>query len=323
MSKKFSLFDKPLENLKAAGFKDENHFSDVLKTDILSGIEEIIGVDFDPNPEREGEGGGGFRADLVCTVTEPIENEEKKSTVIIENQLGTSDHGHLGQCILYGSYRDAKTVVWICENFDDRYIKALQWLNEHFKDKVGFYGIEVKAYGPLDDVKIKFESVVEPLSNLYEKGQSNRAKMRMIIFEMAMKKYNEISSETSTQKISKNPWQNFIRRKKIRIYWHYQPSRNQFFTIIKCVSKYGDEKMMETWKELENNADKINQKLPGVDWVNPFGNDLLDGNKPHLDILCDVPEDFGNISEEKMKEISEKIAKNMKKAVELVIELKL
>ena len=33
-----SLFDKPLKNLKAAGFKDENHFSDVLKTDILSGI---------------------------------------------------------------------------------------------------------------------------------------------------------------------------------------------------------------------------------------------------------------------------------------------
>ena len=320
---KISLFDKPLKNLKAAGFKDENHFSDVLKTDILSGIEEIVGVDFDPNPEREGDGGGGFRADLVCTVTESVENEDKKSIVIIENQLGTSDHGHLGQCILYGSHRDAKTVVWICETFDDRYIKALQWLNDHFKDKVGFYGIEVKAYGKLGDIKIKFEKKVEPLSNLYEKGQSNRAKMRMVIFEMAMKKYNDIGLETSTQKISKNPYQSCIRRKKIEIYWHYQPSRNQFFTIIKCRSKYGDEKMMETWQELENNAEKINQRLPGVEWVNSFEDENLGGNKPHLDILCDVPEDFEKMSEEKIKEISEKIAENMKKAVDLVIELKL
>ena len=41
---KFSLFDKPLKDLKAAGFKDENHFSDVLNSDILSGIEDIIDV---------------------------------------------------------------------------------------------------------------------------------------------------------------------------------------------------------------------------------------------------------------------------------------
>ena len=49
MMPKFSLFDKPLKDLKAAGFKDENHFSDVLKSDILSGIEDIIDVEFDPN----------------------------------------------------------------------------------------------------------------------------------------------------------------------------------------------------------------------------------------------------------------------------------
>ena len=80
--------------------------------------------------------------------------------------------------------------------------------------------------------------------------------------------------------------------------------------------------MMETWQELENNAEKINQRLPGVEWVNPV-EDGRDGNKPHLDILCDVPEDFEKMSEEKIKEISEKIAENMKKAVDLVIELKL
>ena len=158
---KFSLFDKPLKNLKAAGFKDENHFSDVLKSDILSGIEEIVGVDFDPNPVREGDGGGSNRADLVCTVTESTENGEHKSTVIIENELGKSKHGHLGQCITYGSNRSAKIVIWICETFQDHHIKALQWLNEHFKDSVGFYGLEVKAYKHPDSVKIKFETKVK------------------------------------------------------------------------------------------------------------------------------------------------------------------
>ena len=238
---KFSLFDKPHNDLKAAGFKDENHFSDVLKSDILSGIEDILDVEFDPDPEREGDGGGGFRADIVCTVTEPGEDGEIKSSVIIENQLGTSDHSHLGQCILYGSHRDAKTVVWICENFDDRYIKALQWLNDHFKGKVGFYGIEVKAYGPLDDVKIKFESVIQPLSNLYDQGQSNRGKKRSRIFEMALEKFNDMSSERSTRKISRRPWQTCLNTKKLRLYWHYQPSRDQFLTIIKCSAKNGDD----------------------------------------------------------------------------------
>ena len=105
---KFTLFDNPEKNLKAAGFKDEAHYSDVLKSDILSGIDEIVGVDFDPNPIREGDGGGSNRADLVCTVTESTENGEHKSTVIIENELGKSKHGHLGQCITYGSNRSAK-----------------------------------------------------------------------------------------------------------------------------------------------------------------------------------------------------------------------
>ena len=49
-----------------------------------------------------------------------------------------------------------------------------------------------------------------------------------------------------------------------------------------CLLTYGDEKMMETWQELENNAEKINQRLPGVE----LGNILLKmiilgGNKPH------------------------------------------
>ena len=96
---------------------------------------------------------GRFFVDIVADAA------DNGGKVIIENQLGTSDHGHLGQCILYGSHRDAKTVVWICETFDDRYIKALQWLNDHFKDKVGFYGIEVKAYGKLGDIKIKLEKL--------------------------------------------------------------------------------------------------------------------------------------------------------------------
>ena len=322
---KFTLFENPEKNLKAAGFKDEAHFSDVLKSDILSGIEEIVGVDFDPNPIREGDGGGSNRADLVCTVTESTENGEHKSTVIIENELGKSKHGHLGQCITYGSNRSAKIVIWICETFQDHHIKALQWLNEHFKDSVGFYGLEVKAYKHPDSVKIKFETKVKPLYEIFNADEyTQRENKTRQIFEMAQEKFNEISSETSTSRLKMKNYQDCLKTKTIQHYWHYYPNRNHIMTIIKCRAYLGEQKMVETWNALERNKEKIEKKLSGVKWKNAHEDESLDGFKPHLDIpSCDVPKDLEGISDEEIKKIANKLASDMNNAVDVVKELKL
>ncbi len=46
--------------------------------------------------------------------------------VVIENQLGKTDHDHLGKAITYGSVLDATAVVWIASEFTEEHQKALE-----------------------------------------------------------------------------------------------------------------------------------------------------------------------------------------------------
>ena len=54
---------------------------------------------------------GGFRADLLC------KNTVDDSWVLIENQLASTDHTHVGQLLTYAAGLDASTVIWIAKTF--------------------------------------------------------------------------------------------------------------------------------------------------------------------------------------------------------------
>ena len=45
--------------------------------------------------------------------------------VIIENQLARTDHGHLGQLIVYASGLEASVVIWVAPDFRDEHRRAL------------------------------------------------------------------------------------------------------------------------------------------------------------------------------------------------------
>lgn len=53
---------------------------------------------------------GSYRCDLVAV------DESSGIKVIIENQLESSNHEHLGKIITYASGLDAQVVVWIVKN---------------------------------------------------------------------------------------------------------------------------------------------------------------------------------------------------------------
>lgn len=86
---------------------------------------------------------GDFRADILCRNPE---NPESEMWVLIENQLGETNHRHLGQILTYSAGLDAHTVIWIAKRFREEHRAALDYLNgitgEHFQ----YFGVEIKVW---------------------------------------------------------------------------------------------------------------------------------------------------------------------------------
>ena len=66
--------------------------------------------------------------------------------VIIENQLETTDHDHLGKIITYASGYDAETIIWIVKDVREEHKQAIDWLNSISGDTINFFAIYLFFY---------------------------------------------------------------------------------------------------------------------------------------------------------------------------------
>lgn len=82
---------------------------------------------------------GGFSLDLIGT------DRASNELVIIENQLETTDHSHLGQLLTYAGGTDPTNVVWVAATFREEHRAALEWLNQRTDTATRFFGVEVAA----------------------------------------------------------------------------------------------------------------------------------------------------------------------------------
>ena len=83
---------------------------------------------------------GKFNVDILAEE----ENSERK--IIIENQLEDTNHDHLGKIITYASGYDASIVIWIVRDFREEHRKAIDWLNEHTDENLGFFLIKLELW---------------------------------------------------------------------------------------------------------------------------------------------------------------------------------
>lgn len=82
---------------------------------------------------------GGYELDILGRVG------DTDIRVVIENQLGQTDHSHFGQLLAYAGGVGATVVVWVAGHVRDEHRKAVDWLNQNFGNRVSFYLVRPQA----------------------------------------------------------------------------------------------------------------------------------------------------------------------------------
>lgn len=148
----------------------------------LAILGEAIGV-VDIRSIRTEAGVGEFSVDILA------EEEGSNKKIIIENQLERTNHKHLGQIITYAAGKDAKIIVWVVKEVQEDHQRAVEWLNEHIDESIGFFLVRIELW-KIDNSKPapQFDIVVSP--NEWAKAAKDNVDLE-----------NEAYSETKLQQL--------------------------------------------------------------------------------------------------------------------------
>lgn len=153
---------------------------------------------------------GKFNLDILAE----DDNGEK---VIIENQLETTNHDHLGKVITYASGLDAKTCIWIVSRARQEHEQAMNWLNENTTEGANFFLLEIEAWKIGNSPPApRFNIVAKPndwAKTVKQSGSGNKVsdlKLQQQIFWEKLREYGEQNSKhvRSWQKPLPQHWYN-------------------------------------------------------------------------------------------------------------------
>lgn len=113
---------------------------------------------------------GDFTADLVA------KDLNSNRSVIIENQLDTTDHKHLGQILTYAANRKAGVIVWISTEFRDEHRQALEWLNDVNNGDTNFFGLQLELL-QIDDSDPAPNFIIIAKPSAWQKGTRKRGEV--------------------------------------------------------------------------------------------------------------------------------------------------
>lgn len=118
-------------------------------------LSETVGIDI--SIEETESSVGDFNVDIFAT------DADTGKKVIIENQLEETDHDHLGKLITYASGKAADLVIWLVRKARPEHRAAIEWLNNHTDEGVGFILCEIKVFriGNSEPAP-KFEIIEQP-----------------------------------------------------------------------------------------------------------------------------------------------------------------
>ncbi|MEZ4947714.1 MAG: DUF4268 domain-containing protein [Cyclobacteriaceae bacterium] len=86
------------------------------------------------------ESAGRYSVDIIA---DEIDSGKR---VIIENQLETTDHKHLGQILTYASAHDASIIIWIVKDYTEEHKQAIDWFNRHMPEQISFFLVQLELW---------------------------------------------------------------------------------------------------------------------------------------------------------------------------------
>lgn len=93
--------------------------------------------------------------------------------IIIENQLEDTNHDHLGKIITYASGKKAEVIIWIVKRARDEHRQAIEWLNQHMDQNIGFFLVEIELWKIGDSKPAPKFNVVESPNDWAKVVKSN------------------------------------------------------------------------------------------------------------------------------------------------------
>ncbi len=132
-------------------------------------LNENLPFDIDPDSIEQEASAGGFSVDITG---DSVNDGGEPGKVIIENQLGQTDHDHLGKLLTYLSAYQANAAIWIAGKARPEHAKAVQWLNDNGSIDAYLFQVEAIKIGNSLAAPM-FTQIVGP-SELSQQGKAAR-----------------------------------------------------------------------------------------------------------------------------------------------------
>lgn len=178
----------------------------LIKDENLSKLADEIGIEITPIDAEVKT--GRYSVDILA------EEEGTGNKVVIENQLESTDHDHLGKIITYASGLDATYIVWIVKNANEEHRQALEWLNENTGNQLNFFLLRLELWKIDNSLPaVKLNTIVKPnewTKTIRERSKSEElteTRLMQLDFWKQFKAYcNEQYSHFATQKALPRNW---------------------------------------------------------------------------------------------------------------------
>lgn len=200
---------------------------------------------------------GSYRCDLVA------KDEPTGIRVIIENQLESTNHDHLGKIITYASGLSAEVVIWIVKEAREEHKKAIEWLNNNMVSDVSFFLLEIHAYRIGDSLSAPKFEIIEKPNDFFKSTQSGKER------ELSKTKSDRLYFWTEFNRVVHEKGKPFNIRKASTDHWYNialgTSEAHISITLVNKDSKIGVEIYIRDNKDLFDsllqNKEEIENKL--------------------------------------------------------------